>query len=305
MPDHRTRAADRQGVPGAVYALGAYLFWGFSPLFWRALDRVGAAEILGHRVVWSVVFVGALLALQGRLGEVAPLLRDRVRLLPLLASTALIGSNWLVFLWAVNSERVLETSLGYFITPLVQVALGVAILRERLSRAQALAVGIAGVGVAFLVVSAGQPPWVSLSLAGTFSLYGLVRKVAPVDSLLGLSVETLLLAPLASVGLAALAVGGGGAFGAADPGFSLLLACAGPATAIPLLLFAGAARRLRYATVGLFQYLAPSIQLLLATLLWREPFTGAHAVAFGCVWTALALSSLDTLLRAPGAAGGR
>jgi chloramphenicol-sensitive protein RarD len=227
-------------------------------------------------------------------------LRERRQLAALATSSALIAANWLVFIWAVNRGQIVATSLGYYLNPLVNVALGMLILRERLRPLQLVAVGIAAAGVAYFTAASGGLPWISLFLAGSFSLYALIRKTVAAGSLAGLAVETSLLAPVAAAGLVALEASGQGAFAnaAAHPPHVLpLLLCAGVLTALPLVWFASAARRLRFATVGLFQYLAPSLGLLLAVGLYGEPFTRAHAVAFACIWTALALYTVE-LLRA-------
>jgi chloramphenicol-sensitive protein RarD len=261
---------------------------------------VPAVEVLAHRVVWSLVLLAALLAARGGPGAFrAPFRREK---LPLLAvTTALISTNWLVYIWAVQVGRVLEASLGYFVNPLVNVLLGVAFLGESLSRRQRLAVALAGLGVAVLVVRAGTFPWISLVLAVSFGLYGLLRKRAGVDAVGGLLAETALLAPLALALLGARAAAGEGAFGT-EARLTLLLAAAGVITALPLVWFTLAVHRLRLSTMGLVQYVAPSSQFLLAVLLYREPFGRAHAAAFACIWASLAIYSWDALALARRAA---
>jgi chloramphenicol-sensitive protein RarD len=218
-------------------------------------------------------------------------------LLLLAATTVLIAVNWLIYIWAIVSNRVLEGSLGYFINPLVNVLLGVIVLKERLERPVLVAVLVAALGVAWLTVQVGQPPWVSLTLAVTFGLYGLLRKLVAVGAVTGLLVETLLLAPLAVAYLAWAGLQGRLAFASGRAGLDLLLVLAGPVTALPLLLFTGAARRLPLSTLGFLQYLSPTLQFLLAVFLYGEPFTRARGVAFACIWAALLIFALHTLQR--------
>jgi chloramphenicol-sensitive protein RarD len=276
---------------GVVLGLGAYLSWGFLPIYMKAVGAVAAPEILAHRILWSVVLLLGVVAILRRWPAVATLIRAP-RTLAVLALTALlIGGNWLTYIWAVNAGFVLETSLGYFVTPLLNVALGVFFLRERLRPAQTAAVGFAVAGVALLTIAQGGLPWISLFLALSFSVYGLLRKIAPVDPLTGLLAETALLAPLS---LAYIAAYGAHDFGT-DAGLDTLLILSGVITAAPLLMFAAAAKRLRYATLGLLQYLAPTIQFLLAILLYREPLTGAHIATFAFIWAGLALYAVDSV----------
>jgi chloramphenicol-sensitive protein RarD len=278
---------------GLVAALAAYLSWGAFPLYFKALAAVPPVQILAHRVLWSAVFLCGLVTLRRRWGEALEVLRGG-RLPIYVVTTLLISGNWLLFIWAVNTGRILEASLGYFVNPLVNVLLGALFLRERLSRRQALAIALAGAGVLALVVRLGAFPWVSLALALTFALYALLRKKAHIDAVVGLLVETLLLAPVALLYLAALARAGQGAFGAA-PATTALLALAGVVTAVPLIWFAVGVRALRLSTMGLVQYVTPTCQFLLAVALYRERFTAAHAVAFGCIWASLALYTFDAL----------
>ena len=286
------------GSAGFAAASAAYLIWGLSPIYFKALRPSPPLEILAHRVVWSVAFLAATVALSGRWGTVRDALaKPRVRAV-LALTTVLISCNWLLYIWAVNGGRVLEASLGYFVNPLVNVALGAVVLRESLSRRQLVAVAIAAAGVAVLVVRAGALPWVSLALALSFGLYGLLRKTAQVDALGGLFVETALLAPV-SLGYLAVRHGRGeGTFGGA-PGPSLLLAAAGLITAVPLVLFAVGVRRLRLSTIGLVQFIAPTTQFLLAVALYREPLSSAHVAAFALIWLSLAIYASDLRFSAP------
>ncbi len=292
-PDERAR--------GVLYAVSTYLAWGLFPLYFKALRGIPAPEVLAHRIVWSLVLVAAIVAIRSGPRALAAPFRPARRLAILAATTALIATNWLVYIWAVQSGRVLEASLGYFLNPLVNVLLGVAFLGEALSGRQRTAVVLAAAGVAVLVVRAGTVPWIALTLAASFGLYGLLRKRAAIDPVGGLLAETALLAPPALLLLAWRAAEGAGAFGS-SAGTSLLLAAAGPITALPLVAFGLAIHRLRLSTMGLVQYLTPTGQFLLAVLLYREPFGAAHAVAFALIWTSLALYSWDAFARsrAPG-----
>jgi len=283
-----------------LYALAAYTSWGFTPAYWRALESVPSSQLLAHRVLWSLAVGVALLLVTRGAGELRAALRSRRHALPMLLSSLLIGVNWLVFLYAVETERVLDTSLGYYINPLISVLMGTLVLGERLRPWQAAAVVLAAVGVLRLTLELGSLPWISLVLALSFALYGLVRKLAPVMPVVGFTLEVAILAPLALAYLALVHAQDGGAAAGAPLGVRLLLAGSGIVTAVPLLCFNSAAKRLNLSTVGLFQYLAPSIAFVLAVALYGEPFTRAHAIAFGCVWLALAIYSLDSLRAARG-----
>ena len=280
---------------GALYAIAAYGFWGLTPLYWKAVEQVPPAELLGHRILWSCA-VGVVLVSAGRAWpELVRCVRAPREGLPILLASWLLAVNWLVFLWAVATDRVLATSLGYYVTPLVNVALGMGFLGERLSRGQLVALALAALGVVTLAVRLGEPPWIALALAGTFGCYGLVRKRARVGPVAGFGLEMLMLAPWAAAYLLLLSADGGATLAAEPSRVQALVAGAGVVTAAPLLWFNHAARRLRLATLGFFQYLAPSVALALAVFAFGEPFTAAHAFSFGCVWLALAIYSLDAL----------
>lgn len=282
-------------IAGFLFALGAYLAWGLFPIYFRALRHVPPLEVLAHRVFWSAALLGAFLAWRGGLGTAVAAAFPLRRLATLGATTLLISANWLVFIWAVSSGHILAASLGYFVTPLVNVLLGVVFLRESLSRLQLLSVLLAGAGVLWLLLGHGSSLWISLALAVTFGLYGLVRKAARIDAVGGLFVETALLAPPALIYLASRAAAGTGALGS-SPGTSVLLALAGVITVLPLVWFAIGVQRLRLSTMGFVQYLTPSSQFALAVAVYREPFTHDHAVAFAFIWVSLAIYSLDALL---------
>ena len=279
-------------------AFGAYALWGILPVYWRALHGVGAPEILCHRILWSVVVLAGVLGATRRGGEVREIFRrPRVAAL-LVCSGVTIGANWLLFIWAVNSGRILESSLGYYINPLVNVVFGVLFLRERLRPLQALAVGCAFLGVVLEVGRYGSLPWVALGLASTFGLYGLLRKLAPVEAAPGLFVETLYLAPLSLGYLVFLGLTGGQAFGPADPGRSLLLAGAGLVTSVPLLLFGFGARRISLCTLGLAQYVSPTLTFALGVWAYGETFSPGRGQTLAFVLGALVLYTADALRQA-------
>lgn len=284
---HQTRRA------GLLFGLGAYLLWGVMPLYFKAVAAVPATEIVAHRIVWSLIFLGALASLWKRWPAIRAAAGTSRVAMTLMLTALLIGVNWLVYIYAVVSGHVLEGSLGYYLNPLFNVLLGVVLLKEKLSRAQVFATILAGAGVAVLAAGAGSGLWISLTLAFSFGLYGFLRKVAPVDSLEGLSIETALLAPVAAGWLFWLAADGSIRFGQLGLGTDVLLALGGAVTAIPLLLFTAAARRLPYSMLGFLQYIAPSLQFLLAVLVFGEAFTVPHMICFGAIWTALAIFSID------------
>ena len=278
---------------GLLLGIGAYLLWGVMPLYFKALDHVPAIEIVAHRILWSLVFLAGLLSFTRRWPTVIAAIRSP-RVLAILAATSLlIATNWLVYIYAVVSGHVLEGSLGYYLNPLVNVLLGVVLLKEKLSRAQIAATALAAAGVAVLAAGAGSALWISLTLASSFALYGFVRKVAPVDSIEGLAIETVLLAPAALGWLIWQSQAGALRFGEIGLGTDLLLALGGAVTAIPLLLFTAAARRLPYSMLGFLQFIAPSLQFLLAVLVFGERLTTAHIVCFAAIWTALAIFTVD------------
>jgi chloramphenicol-sensitive protein RarD len=292
-----SQAAEREARIGVAALLGAFGAWGLGPLYFRAVDFAPALEVLAHRALWSLVLLLVVLAALGRLRSTVTMLSAPGVLPRMLASTLLISTNWFIFIYAVNTERVLQISLGYYINPLVNVLLGMLVLRERLSLPAALAVGLAATGVANLAWQTSGFPWISLVLGFSFGFYGLVRKLAPVGPLEGLAVETALVTPLALGYLAWMGAAGTGHFAADGLDASLLLMLAGPVTAVPLVLFAVGAKRLRYTVVGFLQYLAPSMQFLLAVLVFDERFDTAQTVTFACIWSALAIFTVDSLRR--------
>ncbi|MBT8051593.1 MAG: EamA family transporter RarD [Gammaproteobacteria bacterium] len=287
--------AERAGVTAA---LAAYIFWGLAPIYFKLLQQVAPLEIIAHRILWSIPFlVGFLLLREGGRGFVRRMRLPRRTILVLLVSGLLVVTNWLIFVWAVVNGQVLATSLGYFIGPLVNFLLGFLFLKERLTRIQTIGVLLAATGTVYLGWFLGTPPWISLGLAFSFGLYGLVRKVLGVGPVVGLLWEALLLA-LPALGFMLWSWQGGLlAFGGQGGNIDLLLVLAGPVTVLPLIWFNVAARNLRLSTVGFFQYIAPSMTFLLSVFLYDEPFTRGHAVAFICIWFALAMVSAETLMR--------
>ncbi len=284
---------------GVIYGVAAYGLWGVFPLYFKAVRDVAPLEVLAHRVLWSFALLVGLLLWRRELRAAFAALRSRRTLATLVVTTLLIAGNWLVFIWAVSTGRVLQASLGYFINPLINVLLGFVFLHERLRPGQKLSVALAAIGVGYQTVGAGEFPYVALFLAVTFGLYGLLRKIVRVEALAGLTVETGLLTPLAVSWLGFELARGEATFLGGSPRLDALLLLAGVVTATPLLWFTEAARRLRMATLGFLQYLAPTGHFLLAVLAFHEPFRAGHLVTFGCIWAALAIYSIDAL-RAPG-----
>jgi chloramphenicol-sensitive protein RarD len=294
-PDATGPAAPRvdAGAAGIVYALAAFGIWGLVPIYFRLIGRVPALEVVAHRVVWAAVLLCLALVLRRRGRLLLAELRAVRRLLFLSVTALLVSGNWLIYIWSIQHDRLLEASLGYYINPLVNVLLGMLFLHERLNLRQGVAVALATIAVLNLIVALGVFPWIALSLALLFGFYGLLRKKATVDPTVGLTVETILLTPLALAFLVALALQGEGAFGRGDILTDLLLAGTGIMTALPLFCFLQGARRLRLSTLGLMQYLAPSLNFLLAVVFYHEPFTWAHFVTFLLIWVALAIYSFD------------
>ncbi|MFH1480068.1 MAG: EamA family transporter RarD [Pseudomonadota bacterium] len=274
---------------GVLYALGAFGFWGLVPIYFKAIQSVPALETVSHRVVWSVPFLALLITLNRDWRVLRKALSVRKVLGTLFISAVLMATSWFVFIYSVITDRVLQASIGYFIIPIINVLLGVIFLRERLRPWQALAVLLAAVGTFNLTFHYGKLPWISLTLAFSFSIYGLLRKTVSIESVNGLFFETTLLFPLALVYLLFLYRSRIIFFGAADPRTTILLALAGLVTSLPLLLFLNAARRLPYSTIGLLQYLTPSLHFVLAVLFFHEPFNRVYLFTFGCIWAGLAI----------------
>ncbi|MFW6139107.1 MAG: EamA family transporter RarD [Spirochaetota bacterium] len=277
---------------GTWYAVGAFSLWGLLPLYWKALKHVPASQILGHRIFWSFVFSVLLLLLRGRLREARDIFSHPKNRWGCVLRSFILGANWFFYIWGVNTGQVVETSMGYFINPLLSVLLGVVFLRERLSAGETAAVFLAFSGVLYMTLEYGRLPWLALCLAFTFGMYGLLRKVAHVDSLVGLSGETAFLSPFALGYLLSREFQGAGTLYAPPSVTHLLLVGAGAVTAVPLIWFAHGVRRIPLSMVGFIQYLAPTLMLILGVFAFKEPFTPTHLVSFSCIWTALAVYSL-------------
>ncbi|KWR89248.1 EamA family transporter RarD [Cupriavidus sp. IDO] len=280
---------------GILYALLAYIIWGLLPLYIKSLHGIAPAEILLHRMVWSLVFLGIILAGRRQWSWLGKVMKDRRLLAGFTASAALLCGNWFLYIWAVSANRVVDASLGYFINPLFSVLLGVVFLHERLRPAQWLSIAVAAAGVIWLTVAAGQLPWIALALAATFGGYGLLRKTGALGALEGLSLETLLLFPLAAAALGYLLFTGQDGFTHAAPGTQFLLLMAGPVTAVPLLFFAAGARRIPLSLLGLLQYTGPTLQLLLGVWLWHEPFPAQKQIGYALIWISLAMYAAEGL----------
>lgn len=268
-------------------------------MYWKQLAAIDAADLIAYRHVLSLLFIGGVMTIGSGARELRAALHSRDALVYHGFSGALLTLNWLVFVWGVNHGRVLETSLGYFLVPLVNVALGRLVLHERLRTIQWAAIGFAVVGVIVLLIRVGHPPWIALALAATFGVYGLLRKKSPVGPLIGLGLETLLLAPFAVGFLVWRHATGHNALSHADPQTQVLLLCAGVITAVPLLLFAYGARRIRFSTLGLLQYIAPTVQFMIGAWVYQEPFSRTQAAAFALIWCGLVLYTADNLWNQP------
>ena len=280
---------------GVIYAISAFLIWGISPIYWKALRSVPALEIILHRIVWSFILLVPLIIIMRRWQEFTAVFKNLRTLLILLFTALIVGGNWLLYIWAVNSDHLLQASLGYYINPLVNVVLGMVFLKERLRTPQIVAVVLATAGVLYLTLYYGQFPWIAMALAVSFGLYGLIRKVAPVGSLVGLTVETLLLSVPALIYLYHLDRLEQGSIFRVSLKLDLMLMGCSAVTALPLLFFTLGARRLYLSTMGLLQYIAPSCMFVLAVFLFREPFASAQVVTFVLIWAALAIYSTDSV----------
>lgn len=284
---------------GVIYGALAYLLWGLLPLYWKLFLDVPSGEILSHRIIWSFVFVGIILFITRRWKVMWELAKDRKKLLLMLVSSLIISVNWLLFIWAVNNGRVLETSLGYYINPLINVLFGVLFLKERMKAGQWIAIGLAAIGVSIITFQYGEVPWAAISLALTFALYGLAKKTIKIDSMLALAWETMLVFPLSLGYLVFIQAQGTAAAFSMSAGMILLLTLAGVVTVLPLYWFALAAQRLPLSTMGFLQYIAPCTSLLLAVFLFKEPFTTTHMFSFAFIWGALVIFTISSVKKKP------
>ncbi|WP_415881343.1 EamA family transporter RarD [Neptuniibacter sp. QD34_54] len=288
------RASEHQ--KGIYYAVAAFLMWGLVPVYFKAVDDVPAFEVLAHRVVWSVVFLGLFLLLKGKLSELTTLRNSPKILLSLGLSALVISINWLVFIWAVSEQRIVETTLGYFINPLINIVFGFFIFSERLRFLQLIAVAIAAVAVLYQIILIGELPWVALTLATSFSIYSVLRKKIPIDSITGLLVETLWLFPMALVYMIWLSSQNNFVLLNGSTEVQVLLLAAGLVTSLPLIAFAAGARRLSLTMVGLLQYIGPSIAFLIAVFYYNEPMDQDRLITFVMIWIALAIFSVEGVL---------
>jgi len=280
---------------GILNGLAAYALWGFFPIYWKFLHQVPALQVIGHRISWSFVLLVGILLVTRQWNAFRATLTPKVFGIYTIAAI-LLTINWLVYVWGVNAGFIVETSLGYFINPLLSVLLGVIFLRERLRPVQWVPVGIAAIGVIYLTAVYGRLPWIALSLAFSFGFYGFVKKLAPLGSLYGLTLETGIAFPLALIYLLIVEMNGSAAFAHESPSTTLLLIGAGAVTTIPLLMFASAAKQIPLSVVGLLQYIAPTIQFLIGVFLYKEPFDHAHLIGFGIVWVALVIFWVENFL---------
>jgi chloramphenicol-sensitive protein RarD len=297
MSENIVKESSENGSEGVIFAITAFLIWGLSSIYWKQLKAVPAFEILMHRMVWSFIFLVPVLFFQNSVGEFTAALKNRRTVLILLSTTLIVGLNWFIFIWAINNNQLLQASFGYYINPLINVLLGVVFLKEKLRPLQKIAVALASAGVLYMTISYGSLPWIALCLAISFGFYGLVRKVAPVSSLVGLSVETLLLSVPALGYLLYLNSSGSGAFMHGAVGTDFLLAGSAIVTALPLLLFTKGARRLRFSTIVFMQYIAPTCGFFIAIFLFEEPLSFTQLITFVVIWIALAIYSFDSVLQ--------
>lgn len=287
----------QEQMMGVVSAMSAYVLWGILPIYWKMIYDVPATEVLAHRIIWSLIFMmGILVATQGIglfIEDCRRILGNPRQLFGIILSAILISVNWCTYIWAVSENRIVESSLGYYMNPLVSVLLGMVILKEKLSLWQNISFVLAGIGVGIMAFSFGGIPWVSLVLAISFALYGLCKKMVTVGAITGITLETAISSPIALVYLTYLQMQGTGTFAFDSADRSLLLMGAGIVTAIPLILFAKGAKQLSLSLLGFIQYMSPTISLLVGVLIYHEPFTPVHSLAFGFIWLALVIFSLS------------
>lgn len=292
MTDDAVRA--KQGV---LFALAAYTFWGIAPIYFKLVKQVPPFEILAHRIIWAFVLVLILIIAMRRMDRILPIVRSPKLIIRLTIATFLLGGNWFLFIWAINTDHLLDASLGYYINPLLNVAIGMAFFGEKMRRLQLVAIALAVTGVAIQVITFGAVPWVALALASSFATYGAIRKRLPVDSISGLWLETAILTPIMLSYLVFFADSSASDLTANAWQLNALLVAAGLVTTIPLLCFTAAAQRIRYSTLGFFQYIAPSLMFLLAVLAYGEPLEESKLITFVIIWSALALYTIDSVIQ--------
>src|SRR5690554_579307 len=286
-------ARSRQGV---FFAIAAYTMWGIAPVYFKWLETVPALEILSHRIIWSFILVLALILILRRGSRLKPVLQNKKQMLRLTVATCLLGGNWFLFIWAINNDHILDASLGYYINPLLNVAIGMAFFAERMRKMQLIAIALAATGVLIQIISFGSVPWVALTLACSFAIYGAIRKRLPIDSITGLWLETLILLPAVLIYMVFFASSNAADMTQNTWQINTLLIAAGVVTTAPLLCFTAAAQRIRYSTFEFFQYIGPSLMFILAVWVYGEPLAADKLVTFAIIWLALALYSIDTLL---------
>ncbi|RUO32665.1 EamA family transporter RarD [Aliidiomarina sanyensis] len=285
--------ADRQARQGVLFAIAAYTIWGIAPVYFKAVAHVPAFEVLAHRIIWAFFLVFILLVATGKLSRVVAAFKAPKLLFRLAIAALLVGFNWLLFIWAVANDFILDASLGYYINPLLNVAIGMLFFGERLRKLQIWAVGLAFTGVAIQIITFGSVPWIALTLAASFATYGAIRKKLPFDSLTGLWLEVLILLPAILIYFFAFASSDSSNMLQNTWQLNTLLVMAGVITTVPLLFFTGAAKRIRYSTLGFFQYIGPSLMFILAVFVYGEPFAIDKVVTFTIIWSALAIYSFD------------
>ncbi len=274
-------------LAGLKYALAAYLIWGLLPIFWKSIDVVPALQILAHRIVWSLVFIIVLIIFRKQTKNIITVIKNPRNFLYFIFSSFLIASNWGVYIWATNNEHIIEASMGYFINPLVSILLGIIFLKEKIDFLQSTAIFLAGIGVSYMVIQYGNFPWIAIFLAFSFGIYGLVRKVVQVDSIVGLGFETAILTPIALIYLINAGINGDIVFVSAGLKTTVLLITAGIVTALPLIWLVCGVKHLPLKTIGFCQYLAPSLMLVIGILVYNEPFTHMYRISFSFIWSAV------------------
>ncbi|WP_077623545.1 EamA family transporter RarD [Sediminibacillus massiliensis] len=283
---------------GIILTAASYILWGFLPIYWKLVQEIPAGEILAHRIIWSFVFMIALLLVLRKVPaffqETKIIWKDKKKLLGITLASLVISLNWLLYIWAVNSDHVIQASLGYYINPLISILLGMAVLKEKLTKWQLISFSLAAIGVVNLTVNFGVFPWLSIMLALSFGIYGLLKKTVKISAMFGLTIETLIVSPIALIYLSIVQVGGGSTYELNGTLMALLIG-GGVATAVPLLLFASGAMRIPLSMVGFLQYIAPTLMLVIGVFLYNEPFTRAHMISFICIWTALTIYTVSRM----------